>query len=320
MLGGRDEGRTLSRAKEASIEGHSTNLNEILAGGYDLVTIALPWSLHNYVHQLAVDGGSCSHLLVEHPVCLSAAESHRLSKRAMSLGRRTLVNFPTRFLSPVLQLRSLLSSGQVGSVFEINHNFSYPNDEEHEWLQLIATHSLDVADWLFGLDELLECSMSVASRGSLDGCPTWSWPLRVDSFGLEEAISVEWLRASISTKGAGRYQCRFGHHDDEDFTETLVVRGEFLSAGYRTWLRRENEFSQWKISKLWTGSRNATPSYSEEQGPRSDAWFEAHVRQAIEIAVAVSDDQRSTPLASFVDAARTQDLIERIIAHAALRQ
>jgi len=311
MLCGRDPARTSQAARRAGVEESTTSIEDVLQQQYDLVVIALPWPLHSSIYVAGLR--SCANLLVEHPLATSAGEARTLARLAESRGSLSLVNFPTRYLKPVTELSTLLSQGRLGRIRQVEHQFYYPPDEERAWLPLLAMHSLDLADWLFGLDELTEATLCGVAFERIASCPSWAWPLRCRGLETGSTVTAESLRATFSLKEGGSYTCAFGYHNDNEFVEVLTVQGELAAAGYESRLRRHNEFSPWAITPLGVCRLGEILQLSTaEPEPGYDAWFDAHVRQATEIATRLEGRRMSTALASFADAARAQRLLEHL--------
>jgi len=315
MLCGRDPARTSETARRAGVEESTTSMEEVFQRQYDLVIIALPWPLHSAVSVMGMR--SCSHLLVEHPLAKSAREAETMASHATSRKRLSLVNFPTRYMEPVIELSALLFQGRLGTIRQVAHRFYYPSHEGRAWLPLLAMHSLDLAAWLFGVEVPTRVALSGTAFEHLEACPSWSWPLRHEGLEPETTVTAESLLATFSLQGGGSYACALGQHNHDDFVEVLTVNGDLASAGYESRLRRDDVFSPWAITPLWVGRPGPGAALEPAKPqPGRDAWFDAHTRQAAEIATMLEGREPSTAPASFVDAARVQRLLEQLVAAA----
>jgi UDP-N-acetylglucosamine 3-dehydrogenase len=83
----------------------------------DLVTIAVPTSLHEAVATTAMEGGA--HVLIEKPIAATIAEGQRLIERARQLERKLMVGHVVRFDPAIQALKKHLDDGELGRIFQI---------------------------------------------------------------------------------------------------------------------------------------------------------------------------------------------------------
>jgi len=83
----------------------------------DLVTVAVPTSLHETVATSAMESGA--HVLVEKPIAATIAEGQRLIERARELDRKLMVGHVVRFDPAIQALKQHLDDGELGRIFQI---------------------------------------------------------------------------------------------------------------------------------------------------------------------------------------------------------
>jgi predicted dehydrogenase len=83
----------------------------------DLVSVAVPTSLHEVVATQAMESGA--HVLIEKPIAASIAEGQALVRRARELGRKLMVGHVVRFDPAIQALKHHLDEGELGRIFQI---------------------------------------------------------------------------------------------------------------------------------------------------------------------------------------------------------
>ena len=83
----------------------------------DVVTVAVPTSLHETVATAAMESGA--HVLVEKPIAATIGEGERLIERAEALGRKLMVGHIVRFDPAIRTLKEHLDAGELGRIFQI---------------------------------------------------------------------------------------------------------------------------------------------------------------------------------------------------------
>jgi len=110
----------------------------------DLVTVAVPTSLHAEVALMALEAGA--HVLVEKPIAASLEEGRRMIRRAAELGRVLTVGHIERFNPALLELRRRLQAGELGRVFAVHarRQGTFPARIRDVGVTVdLATHELD---------------------------------------------------------------------------------------------------------------------------------------------------------------------------------
>lgn len=83
----------------------------------DLVTVAVPTSLHEAVATRAMESGA--HVLIEKPIAATIGEAERLIERAEDLERKMMVGHIVRFDPAIQALKKHLDDGELGRIFQI---------------------------------------------------------------------------------------------------------------------------------------------------------------------------------------------------------
>ncbi len=110
-------------------------------GAADLVVIASPIEAHAGAARRALALGR--HLLVEKPLCDSAAEAFALA-RAVGSGQRLFVGHSERFNPVVRALRALVLPGDVRTVRLRRTSTGVRSGREHSALMSLGVHDLDL--------------------------------------------------------------------------------------------------------------------------------------------------------------------------------
>ncbi|MEE6272093.1 Gfo/Idh/MocA family oxidoreductase [Georgenia sp. MJ206] len=158
-----DPGRTAianARYPGARVVPSATDLRG-LAGDLDLVVVATPPSTHLEVAHAALDDGLA--VVVDKPLCASAADAEVLVARAERLGVPLTVFHNRRWDAEFLTLRGLLADGALGEVFRFESRIDrWKTAETKPWkaaattaeaggvLYDLGTHLIDQAITLFG--------------------------------------------------------------------------------------------------------------------------------------------------------------------------
>jgi predicted dehydrogenase len=96
----------------------SANFEELLRDpGLDAVVIATPVSTHYRLARRALEAGKS--VLVEKPLAMSCAESAELVRLAREQGRTLMVGHTFLYSAPVLKIRELIETGELGDVLYI---------------------------------------------------------------------------------------------------------------------------------------------------------------------------------------------------------
>ncbi len=83
----------------------------------DLVTVAVPTSLHQAVAIDALESGA--HVLIEKPIAGTIKEGQAIIDRAQELGRKLMVGHIVRFDPAIQALKHHLDQGELGRIFQI---------------------------------------------------------------------------------------------------------------------------------------------------------------------------------------------------------
>jgi UDP-N-acetylglucosamine 3-dehydrogenase len=117
----------------------------------DLVSVAVPTSLHRDVALVALDAGA--HVLIEKPIAASIVEGQEIIQRAAQRGRVLTVGHIERFNPAVQELKRRLGLGEVGRVFSVRARRlgTFPARIRDVGVTIdLATHDLDIMRYLLG--------------------------------------------------------------------------------------------------------------------------------------------------------------------------
>jgi len=120
----------------------------------DAVVIATPVASHYMLARAALEAGK--HVMVEKPMCASAAEAEDLVARAKLYGKTLMVDHTFLFHPAVKKLGELVHSGALGNISyfdsqRVNLGLFQP-DVNVVWD--LAPHDLSIINYLFGSDPL----------------------------------------------------------------------------------------------------------------------------------------------------------------------
>ena len=147
---GADAGRR--RAESFHVPFFTSLAEAFAAGPVDCVHITTPNHLHASFARQAIAAGK--HVVCEKPLAIDAAEGQDLLHLASHAGIVHTVNFNFRFYTLVRQMRELVRSGSLGSLYLIHGGYL------QDWL-------LFETDWNWRLDQALGGSLrAIADIGS----------------------------------------------------------------------------------------------------------------------------------------------------------
>jgi predicted dehydrogenase len=167
--------RTQTRADEAAqmygFESGSADLDAVLArDDIDVVYIATPHSLHFEQAKAALEAGK--HVLVEKAMTPSASLTRELCGIAESRGLFLMEAMWTAFNPAIVELRSRVSTGQIGDVHLVDANFCialpYLSGQRHWTKELAGGSTLDQGVYTLSLAHmLLGTPTSIEARGTV---------------------------------------------------------------------------------------------------------------------------------------------------------
>jgi len=117
----------------------------------DLVTVAVPTSLHHKVALQAMARGT--HVLVEKPIASTVAEAEEMIRQAGAHGVQLAVGHIERFNPAVIELKKRLDRGELGKVFLVQARRMGPFPERIQDMGVVidlAAHDIDVMYYLLG--------------------------------------------------------------------------------------------------------------------------------------------------------------------------
>jgi scyllo-inositol 2-dehydrogenase (NADP+) len=176
--------------------------------GIDLVIIASPNALHATQATAALEAGR--HVVVDKPMCPTAAEAGQLSRLAARRNRMLTVFHNRRWDSDFLTLQHLVASGRLGDINAFHARWDrFRPDVADRWrersepgagvLYDLGSHLIDQALVLFGRPDWVQADVFTQRPGGLvdDG-----FELLLGKGQLRITLGV----SSLATDGGGRYR------------------------------------------------------------------------------------------------------------------
>lgn len=272
----------------------------------DAIVIASPTASHYELARSALDAGVA--VFCEKPLTLSAAESEDLVARARARGLVTQVGYHNRYVAAFAEVKRLLDAGAIGPVShglaeaygpvvlrEAGSTWRSRRSSGGGCLYDYAAHPLDLLQWYLGSPTEVDGSVlnSIFSAETEDEIYTI---LRYER-GASAQLSVNWSDESqrkMSTKVS--LWGRDGHiYADRQECQVYLRSTADVPAGYRV---------GWNV-KYTTELTEQVEYYLRGEE------YSAQMRSFVD-AVAAGDP--AGVLNPFESAARTDDVIERILA------
>jgi predicted dehydrogenase len=164
-IASRNREHAASVAKEFEIDHVANDWRELIAReDVDLVSVVTPPATHMEITLAALDQGKA--VLCEKPMAMNAAEAQRMTEAAQKAGQLALIDHELRFLKSRRTMRSMLTSGAIGSVRHCNYVFrsDYRGVLDRPWdwwsdekmgggtLGAIGSHVIDSFRWILSTE------------------------------------------------------------------------------------------------------------------------------------------------------------------------
>lgn len=139
----------------------------------DLVSVVTPPATHMEIALAAIEHRKA--VLCEKPMAMNAREARRMTDAARKVGVLAIIDHELRFLSSRRTMRSLLTSGTIGTVRHCNYVFrsDYRGVLDRAWdwwsdermgggtLGAIGSHAIDSFRWMLGTEiSAVSCMLS----------------------------------------------------------------------------------------------------------------------------------------------------------------
>ncbi|CAN5562345.1 Gfo/Idh/MocA family oxidoreductase [soil metagenome] len=254
-----------ANAAQMRLPGVFSSLDEVLdVPELDCVHITTPNHLHAPMVEQVLAAGK--HVVCEKPLAMTAAEGEKLLQLANDSGLVHAVNFNIRFYPQCHQARSMVRSGELGSVYlihgaylqdwllkETDWNWRLESDLGGEMRAVadIGSHWLDLLTFVGGQRITAVC----ADFATL--LPVRKKPTKpVETFGGKELDPEDYESRHISTEDYASILLRF-----EDGAHGVLTVSQ-VSAGRKNHLRFEIDGSRRSVAwiserpeELWIGER-----------------------------------------------------------------
>lgn len=156
--------RVESAAKRLAIECAYSNYEKMLEDTeIDVVHITTPNKFHFPMALKALKNGK--HVVCEKPLAMNTKETATIVKEAEKSGKIFAVNYNVRFYPAVLQLKTMVQSGDLGEIIHVNGSYFQDwlfKDTDYNWRLLpqeggklravadIGTHWMDTVSFILG--------------------------------------------------------------------------------------------------------------------------------------------------------------------------
>lgn len=314
-LCGRSLARTARVAQEEGIPWYTTDYQALVGrSDVDLVVVASPHHLHAAMATAALVVGK--HVLCEKPMAFTVNQARAMVDIASRYPDRiAAVNFPSRFIPTLQQLRELLPE-RLGSLWDVRHTALVrfpPDSRQWAWDPLVSlgelgemgSHLLDQTLWLTGQLITGVMAWAVGEKGE---------DLAVQPGTINKRVG---FLCRFQGGGVGFFSSGDGHEPGiriawEGVGERGVVRWRL---GYDPRLGGwyvdavEGVDPEGKVEVLLPGERVDTAR------PESDPWFAAHVATARALREALEKEDRAAlgPMATFADGLRVQEVMDAVL-------
>ncbi len=129
----------------------------------DVVSICTPSGTHLDYGKLAADAGK--HVIVEKPIEVTLERGQQLIQVCQKNGVKLAVIFQNRFMTPVIELKRKIDSGEIGKVFQGDAYIKWYRDQAYydsgAWRGTLALdgggalinqsiHTIDLLQWIMG--------------------------------------------------------------------------------------------------------------------------------------------------------------------------
>ena len=173
-IASRKSDRAADVAKEFQIPNVVENWRELVTrDDVDLVSVVTPPATHAEMALAAIEHRKG--VLCEKPMAMNAEEARRMTDAARKAGVLAVIDHELRFLSSRRTMRSLLTSGAIGTVRHCNYVFrsDYRGVLDRAWdwwsdekmgggtLGAIGSHAIDSFRWMLGTEiSAVSCMLS----------------------------------------------------------------------------------------------------------------------------------------------------------------
>jgi UDP-N-acetylglucosamine 3-dehydrogenase len=158
----------------------------------DLVSIAVPTSLHHEVALTALEAGV--HVLIEKPIGSSVEQGKEIAEAARQRGLKATVGHVERFNPAVSELKRVLDEGSLGRVYQVQARRVGPFQQRMRDVGVardLATHDLDVMRHILGSEvSNLYCHTQTGVRTQYEDALLAV--LRFEN-GVSALLNVNWL-------------------------------------------------------------------------------------------------------------------------------
>ena len=168
------------------------DVNEIFADtGVDAIAIATPVTTHFPLARRALEAGK--HVLVEKPLAASSDECKKLIELAEGKGKKLMVGHTFEYSGPVIKMRELIASGDIGEVFYLESNRVNLGlfQEDINVIWDLAPHDLSIMHYV--LKKTPEMVMAIGRDHINPGMANIAYITLIFSGGLIGHVTVSWL-------------------------------------------------------------------------------------------------------------------------------
>ena len=171
-----NKSRLLAVGEKFNVENKFTDYKELLASSdIDAVIIATPTSTH---HEIAIDSlNAGKHIFIEKPIARNYQEAKEINSLAEKQKLLAFVGMNLRFRPDSMLLKSLINSGELGSIFYIRCNWFRKQSSSQKWFMKkdqsgggvlidLGVALLDLSTWLLNFPELDSVSVNTYNHNT----------------------------------------------------------------------------------------------------------------------------------------------------------
>lgn len=121
--------------KSWGLDTQHTDLEQFVAGAFDVLVVSTPNNLHKHMTILGVEHGKA--VLCEKPLTLSKQDAHAIDEIVKALEGTVYVDMPMRHLPAIKKVNEMLESGDIGRIHSVTMNILWNRNKDYydasEW-------------------------------------------------------------------------------------------------------------------------------------------------------------------------------------------
>jgi predicted dehydrogenase len=278
--------RVESAAKKLAISRAYSDYDEMLVDAdIDVVHITTPNKLHYPMALKALKRGK--HVVCEKPLAMNTKETEAIVKEVEKSGKIFAVNYNVRFYPAVLQLKTMVQSGELGEIIHVNGSYFQDwlfKDTDYNWRLLpqeggklravadIGTHWMDTVSFILG-SKIASVYARLGTFHKIRKRPAGE----VQTFS--DSVADKLIEYPVKTEDYASVLLEFSNNTHGNLAVSQVAAGRkncirieiYGSKKSAAWCSEEPEF-------IWFGNRD----YPNEIAIRGTPAFGANIRNFVD--------------------------------------